>query len=243
VEDVLQPIEQEVGEVNNLTISGTGRYSFSRTSKESGSSAAIGLEFDESSQVYLYYDAPSSMKGKSSITVGGVKSSFEANQSSIISLGYCEAGTTAEVLIEFDKSDAESGRFEIYSYSMDTEAFEKGISEIRKNQLEIESFSDTSIRGTVDSEYDGMMVMSIPYDKGWNVTVDGKKVETTAVDESLLSFEVPEGSHDIKLTFFTDKLAEGIGITAVSALILIFLAERRKKADIKHLRRDVEDNG
>ncbi len=243
VEDVIQPIEQEVGEVNNLTISGTGRYSYSRTSKESGSSAAIGLEFDESRQVYLYYDAPSSMKGKGSITVGGVKSSFNANISSVISLGFCEAGTTAEVLIEFDKSDAESGRFEIYSYSMDTEAFEKGISEIRKNQLEIESFSDTSIRGTVDSDYDGMMVMSIPYDKGWNVTVDGKKVETKAVDESLLSFEVPEGSHDIKLTFFTDKLAEGIGITAVSALILILLAERRKKADIKHLRRDVEDNG
>jgi uncharacterized membrane protein YfhO len=243
VEDVLLPIDQKVGEVNNLTISGTGRYSFSRTSKESGSSAAIGLEFDESRQVYLYYDAPSSMKGKGYITVGGVKSSFEANQSSVISLGYCESGTTAEVLIEFDKSDAESGRFEIYSYSMDLEAFEKGISEIRENQLEIDSFSDTSIHGTVDSAYGGMMVMSIPYDKGWSVTVDGKKVETTAIDESLLSFEVPEGNHSIHLRFFTDKLAEGIGISAVSSSILVFLALRRKKADIKQLRRDVEDNG
>jgi uncharacterized membrane protein YfhO len=126
---------------------------------------------------------------------------------------------------------------------MDLEAFEKGISEIRENQLEIDSFSDTSIRGTVDSAYGGMMVMSIPYDKGWSVTVDGKKVETTAIDESLLSFEVPEGNHSIHLRFFTDKLAEGIGISAVSSSILVFLALRRKKADIKQLRRDVEDNG
>jgi uncharacterized membrane protein YfhO len=88
-----------------------------------------------------------------------------------------------------------------------------------------------------------MMVMSIPYDKGWNVTVDGKKVETTSVDESLLSFEVPEGIHAIRLTFFTDKLAEGIGITAISASIMIFLIIRHRKSDFKQQRRDVEDNG
>lgn len=243
VEGVLQPIDQEVGETDNLTISGTSRYSYTRSSKESDSTAVIRMDFDESGQVYLYYDAPSSMKGKGSITVNGVKSDFDAYHSSVISLGYCEAGTSAEVLIEFDKSGSESGRFEIYSYSMDLEAFEEGISEIRKNQLEIESFSDTSIRGTVNSDHDGMMVMSIPYDKGWNVTVDGKKVETTSVDESLLSFEVPEGIHDIRLTFFTDKLAEGIGITAISASIMIFLIIRRRKSDFKQQRRDVEDNG
>lgn len=243
VEGVLQPIDQEVGETDNLTISGTSRYSYTRSSKESDSTAVIRMDFDESGQVYLYYDAPSSMKGKGSITVNGVKSDFDAYHSSVISLGYCEAGTSAEVLIEFDKSGSESGRFEIYSYRMDLEAFEEGISEIRKNQLEIESFSDTSIRGTVNSDHDGMMVMSIPYDKGWNVTVDGKKVETTSVDESLLSFEVPEGIHDIRLTFFTDKLAEGIGITAISASIMIFLIIRRRKSDFKQQRRDVEDNG
>lgn len=243
VEGVLQPIDQEVGETDNLTISGTSRYSYTRSSKESDSTAVIRMDFDESGQVYLYYDSPSSMKGKGSITVNGVKSDFDAYHSSVISLGYCEAGTSAEVLIEFDKSGSESGRFEIYSYRMDLEAFEEGISEIRKNQLEIESFSDTSIRGTVNSDHDGMMVMSIPYDKGWNVTVDGKKVETTSVDESLLSFEVPEGIHDIRLTFFTDKLAEGIGITAISASIMIFLIIRRRKSDFKQQRRDVEDNG
>ena len=243
VEGVLQPIDQEVGETDNLTISGTSRYSYTRSSKESDSTAVIRMDFDESGQVYLYYDSPSSMKGKGSITVNGVKSDFDAYHSSVISLGYCEAGTSAEVLIEFDKSGSESGRFEIYSYRMDLEAFEEGISEIRKNQLEIESFSDTSIRGTVNSDHDGMMVMSIPYDKGWNVTVDGKKVETTSVDESLLSFEVSEGIHDIRLTFFTDKLAEGIGITAISASIMIFLIIRRRKSDFKQQRRDVEDNG
>jgi len=85
--------------------------------------------------------------------------------------------------------------------------------------------------------------MSIPYDRGWNVIVDGKRVEAFAVDESLLSFEVPEGSHDIRLTFFTDKLAEGIGITALSASMMIFLVLRRRKDHIKQPGRDVEDNG
>ncbi len=243
VEEVLRPIDQEVGETNNLTLSGTGRYSYTRTSKESDSSVVIGMDFHESGQVYLYYDAPSSMKGKGSITVNGVKSEFDAYHSSVISLGYCETGTSAEVLIEFDKAGSESGRFEIYSYRMDLEAFEEGISEIRNNQLKLESYSDTSIRGTVESSYDGVMVMSIPYDRGWNVIVDGKRVEAFAVDESLLSFEVPEGSHDIRLTFFTDKLAEGIGITALSASMMIFLVLRRRKDHIKQPGRDVEDNG
>jgi uncharacterized membrane protein YfhO len=245
VKNILIPIDQKQGTQDNLSFNsqGTRYYSFSRTDKDKDSTARLQFEIEESKQIYLYYKAPANMKGSGFVTVNGKKVDFNSKNSSIINLGFCEAGTSAELNINFDKSNAETGSFEIYAYNLDLTAFENAISLIREKSMTIESFTDIRIRGVVETESDGLMVMSIPFDRGWQVKMDGQRVKTQAVDDCLLSFELLKGSHKIELQFFPEKLFIGVMITLVSILILILLFLKKLGilvSAIKHLRKGVK---
>lgn len=243
VPNILSPIDQKQGTQSNLDVQGTQYYSFKRINKDNASTASIDFAMDKAKQVYLYYKAPSNMKGSGFVTVNGKKVEFNPKHSSIINLGFCKAGSSAELKINFDKSSSETGSFKIYAYTLNIPAFEEAISLIRKKPMTIENFTDTSILGSAEAASDGMMVMSIPFDKGWHVKVDNQEVETQAVDDCLLSFELLKGSHKIELWFFPEKLFMGLMITLVSVLILIILFIKKSGimvSTIKHLRQGVK---
>lgn len=242
VKNILTPIDQKQGIQSNLDFSdqGSDYYSFKRITKDNDSKASIDFSIDKAQQVYLYYKAPSNMKGSGFVTVNGKKVEFNPRHSSIINLGFCKSGSSAELKINFDKSSAETGQFKVYAYTLNIPALEEAISLIRKKSMTIESFTDTSIRGSVEATSDGLMVMSIPFDKGWHIKVDNKEIKTQAVDDCLLSFEMLKGSHKIELWFFPEKLFLGLMITLVSVLILIFLFIKKSDimfSTIKHLRK------
>jgi uncharacterized membrane protein YfhO len=239
VKDILMPVAQKQGAQDNISFStrNTEYYNFNRTDKDRNSTARIQLEIAESEQIYLYYKAPYNMKGSGFVTVNGKNINFNSTHSAIINLGFCEAGTSAELNINFDKSSAENGSFEIYAYSLNLAAFQEAMFIIRENSMTIESFTDTSIRGVVEAESDGLMVMSIPFDRGWHVKVDGQEVKTQAVDDCLLSFELLKGSHEIELWFFPEKFFAGLIITLISILILILLLIKKSGIMVSAIKR------
>lgn len=233
VKDVLIPIAQKQGTHDNLAYSTQSQkiYSFSRTNKERESTARVQFKIDGGQQVYLYYKTPSNMKGSGFVMVGGKKVEFNAKHSTLINLGFCESGTSSELQLNFDKTSPETGTFEVYAFGLNQPAFEHAVSLIREKSMTVESFTDTHILGGIEARSDGLMVMSIPFDKGWHVKVDDQEVKTQAVDDFLLSFELSKGSHKIELRYFPEKLFMGIMITLISVLILMLLLI--KKSDVK----------
>jgi uncharacterized membrane protein YfhO len=229
IKDILVPIDQKQGTHDNLTFgsSSTKYYSFTRTAKDRTSTARIQFTFDKAQQVYLYYKAPYGMKGSGFVMVNDKKVEFNAKHSTIINLGFCKSGTLAELQVNFEKISPESGRFEVYACGLNQPAFENAVSLIREKSMTVESFTDTRIRGRVETSNTSLMVMTIPYDKGWHVKVDNREVKTQAIDDCLLSFELAEGSHKIELWFVPDKFLIGLMITLASILILILLLARK----------------
>ena len=232
IKDILIPMEQKQGSLSNMTFNGTGTkyYSYKRTNKDISSTAKIQIKVEKDQQVYLYFKAPFNMKGSGFVTVNNKKVEFNPRHSTIINLGFCKSGTTPELQLEFEKASPESGRFDVFACGLDQPAFENAISLIKKEAMTVENFTNTGIRGRVETVKPGMMIMTIPYDKGWHVKVDNKKVETQAIDNCLLGFELARGSHELELWFFPEKLLTGLIITPASILILIllFFFKRRK---------------
>lgn len=74
---------------------------------------------------------------------------------------------------------------------------------------------DSYITGNIQAAADGYALFMIPYEKGWELTVDGKETELIRGDLGFLACEVKAGSHEIELTFRPPLLKEGI-ITAVA---------------------------
>ena len=145
-----------------------------------------------------------------------------------------------------------------YVYYFNKEAFEDAYKELSASLPEITYFSDTKIKATVNmAKGDTMMFTSIPFDKGWTVKVDGKKVALSdyinkdededsdgeyeannKVFGSLLAFEVPEGEHTIELSFVPHGFKIGavlavIGLTAVGFGLYKDINRDRKRRKAK----------
>ena len=89
--------------------------------------------------------------------------------------------------------------------------------------LEVTSFTDSHILGTVRSE-GGALFTSIPYDPGWRVKVDGTPVETYGVSEAFLAFDVPAGEHTVELRYTPQGLWAGILFSGINLCLVILLA-------------------
>lgn len=115
-------------------------------------------------------------------------------------------------------------------YALNVEVFERGIEQLRAGEFVPQEFSDGHACGTYRAEEPIGLLFSIPYDKGWAVTVDGVKSDLSpAFGGGMSMLEVTEGTHEIEMTYRSPGLNAGITITGISAVLCaaIYLIKRR----------------
>ncbi|MBQ9414801.1 MAG: YfhO family protein, partial [Clostridia bacterium] len=106
---------------------------------------------------------------------------------------------------------------------LNEDLFKRDIETLSANGMKVTSFGESWVEGTVESTKSGVLCTTIPYDDGWTVKVDGAAVETFALGDSLLSFDMQPGSHTISIHFFPKGLVPGIAISVVSLIALLLL--------------------
>jgi uncharacterized membrane protein YfhO len=120
-------------------------------------------------------------------------------------------------------------QIEVYSLSM--KHVKDQLDELRKGSLQNIKESNNRIEGDVDLTQKGIMVLSIPYSRGWSAIVDGEKANLLKANVMYSALELPEGEHHITLTYRTPYLLEGFIISMVSLFLFIGItvALRRKE--------------
>jgi uncharacterized membrane protein YfhO len=110
-------------------------------------------------------------------------------------------------------------------YQIDHDVWNEAYVKLYGGKLFIESFKESKIKGYITVEPNQVVYTSIPYDEGWHVYVDGKETKTYALGDALLTFDCPDGTHDIvfeyKIPYFVPGLAISI-TTAIGILIAHF---------------------
>ena len=116
-------------------------------------------------------------------------------------------------------------------YYIDEVNFQNAISALKENQWDITKYSDTCIEGNITAKPNQIMCTSIPYEPGWSIRVDVKKVKPVIVVDSLIGIEVPEGTHKVSMHFLQQYFINGILISVMGLilLILIIILEKRSK--------------
>ena len=182
--------------------------------------------------VYLFVESP----GIDNITVsiGYEQYSQNVDREYIYDLGMCQAGTP--ILVEMAvKQDTDNATLNFFAYGLDMEAFTAGYDKLKAGGMNVKTFKDTEITGSITATEDCTVYTSIPYDDGWTITVDGNKLsqdEIVAIGDALLGFRVSAGEHDIELHYTPRGLLIGLMISLVTAILLIvaiILSKRRVK--------------
>lgn len=134
----------------------------------------------------------------------------------ILDIGYHNKGDEVLVSLDACTMESESTSFDFYCYTADDTVVKNMYNSLAGNSLNVESYSDTTIKGTVNAKENCYLYSSIPYDDGWSVYVDGKKAETFEIGGTLLAIELTPGQHKIEYKYFPVGFLYGIIISAVT---------------------------
>ncbi len=118
-------------------------------------------------------------------------------------------------------------------YALNLDVFEQIINELRTSEFIPTVFEDGRIEGEYTAKDDGNLLLSIPYDEGWNVTVNGTAEELTpAADKGLSSLNMQKGANRIVMTYKTPGALAGLAVSLATAAVLIAagLYARHKKS-------------
>lgn len=136
----------------------------------------------------------------------------------LLELGYLKSGE--EVTLRNDDNDQD---LIASAYRFLPEGLESVYQVLNRNSLKLTKWTDTQIKGTVDAEKAGLLYLSIPFDKGWSVKIDGKEAEPYKIFDTFLSVHMTAGTHEVSLEYMPEGLKAGGMITGGSILILLVL--------------------
>lgn len=105
--------------------------------------------------------------------------------------------------------------------TLNTDAYQSAINAIKTRGVAFKT-GNRSATASVTAQTAQTLVTTIPYDKGWRATIDGKRVSTNEFEDGLLSLTIPKGTHTIVLHYFPPGLTLGMIVCGLSC-VLFFL--------------------
>ena len=175
-----------------------------------------------------------------SVVIGERSMSFDnVERGYFLELGHILEGQ--EVDLEAENEGSPTLQAEVWRFNPQglTQVYEA----LNKSPMELTSFGDRALSGTVTALERGNLFTTIPYDAGWTVLVDGVPAKTRTVFDTFLGIDLEAGEHEIAFSYTPQGLREGAVITAVSGAVLAALAGGEQILRRKNRKRTISKNG
>lgn len=151
------------------------------------------------------------------------KSFTQIKKKYILDLGYYKAGDTISLR-------AENGQpLELTAYRVDEAALRAFVDLLGQQAMTVDAYDTTHIKGHIDVVSPGQLVLSVAYEPGWTLRVDGQKTDIARFENTFISVPLTEGMHTITLSYFPKGLISGSIVSALSVLLFCGLCFFRKK--------------
>lgn len=165
---------------------------------------------DPEGTVYLY-------QGEETLELEGF------GKKTILDLGWYEKGATFTI-----SSDVEEELY-LRIFRLDTAPLAEATELLGKQPFVIQSYTDTTINGTIEVKEDGFLILSVPSESNWSIFVDGVGVTGEKFADTMIALPLTAGSHRIEMTYSLWGLGMGFCISMVSLLLFGVLYLRKRK--------------
>ena len=114
-------------------------------------------------------------------------------------------------------------------YQIDYDKYIETINELKKNEFNITKYNkDNHIEGNIDVNNDkNVLLLTIPYDKGWNIYVDDNKVNYDICFDSFICLDLDKGKHNIKMNYVPSGFIVGLIISSLAFIITIIYIQKK----------------
>ena len=136
-------------------------------------------------------------------------------------------GEDSKAIISITYKDGNETPVPVRVYTCTDEEYQKVYDKLAESQLDA-TVSGNKVSGIIDVKEAGTLLLTIPYDEGWNIKVDGQKTSAYRVGEALTGIDLGEGTHEISMVFVPEGWNMGciISLVCVALFILSCLADR-----------------
>ncbi len=173
------------------------------------------LDIESDDLLYVYFPSDWPRECEMKVNDKNIGTFFDAQNFAIRELGSFEVGEQVDFRLYLEEDDLYLQSGCQYFWHFDEDAFLEAVAELQDGGMDAYSEKDDHIYGTITvPEGDSVIFTTIPYDAGWEVTVDGQKSETVPVlNETLLAFRITPGEHELEFRYKPDCVKYGLLLT------------------------------
>ena len=187
----------------------------------------IPIDFDAKNKlICIDFDIKNYTNKKVSISINGMKNTL-SKKHSVYPNGnkhftYILSKKELNQLdVTLSKGKYKISNIRVYTCDMDT--FDRAVTKVKP-------LKTTSIfKGEVTTSKDGYLVTSYPYEKGYEIYIDGKKQNVEIVNKAFVGCKIKKGSHIITIQFHAPFKNIGLCISMLSIMIGGFWIWKKSK--------------
>lgn len=187
----------------------------------------IPIDFDAKNKlICIDFDIKNYTNKKVFISINGMKNTL-SKKHSVYPNGnkHFTYILSKKELKQFDVT-LSKGKYKISNirvYTCDMNVFERVVTKVKP-------LKTTSIfKGKVTTSKDGYLVTSYPYEKGYEIYIDGKKQNIEIVNKAFVGCKIKKGSHTIMIQFHAPFKNAGLGISVLFIIIGGFWIWKKSK--------------
>lgn len=179
----------------------------------------------------IYYGIVTASGTKEIACIGGSRDEetfSDLKNGSVLYLGYLEAGQNV-TLTNGDEED-DTPEISVDIYRMDETVLEEILAVLSQQHLENVVWESDFISGEITLETAGRLVLSVPYEDGWRVEINGSVTEGELFGGCLMAFDLEPGTYEIQMKYRPVGATAGIIVsTACIAVFAGIMVLRRRK--------------
>ena len=119
-----------------------------------------------------------------------------------------------------------------YNPLADATPFDLGacVARRRQNALTLETFKPDHLSGHITLERNELLFFSIPFDRGWQATVDGQPARLLKINIGFMGLMLPPGRHTVEMQFRPPLLVPGLVLSGcgLAAYLILLIGFRRR---------------
>lgn len=197
--------------------------------EEIGNKSQWEITVRDSGAVYAYFMGD---HNETALYVNGeyVQPYYSRAYKNIIYLGMHERGDT--ILLSFDETNCKKNH-NLKAVTVNKEAFEMAIKKIQSTGFEPIKVQDRYILGEYTSNKKETIMLSIPYDPGWTIELNGKKIPYKEILNSMIAIDIPDGKSVIQLKYTPPFLHMSVMLTCMGVILFFFTEVGHKRKERK----------
>lgn len=162
--------------------------------------------------------------------IGGPREEEEfgdLKRGSIMWLGYLEKDQTV-TLTNGNKED-ETPKISAEVYLLDEEALRGALDVLSARHVEGVAWGDDAISGKITLEEPGRLILSVPYEDGWTIRLNGEDTEGELFGGCLVALDLEPGQYEIEMEYRAAGANAGIAVSLVSIAVFVSIVAIQRR--------------